>query len=101
MCRHDDRMVVGVVLVQSSGQRCPVERLQLRVEAAAPGGELSTQDGVLKHQRRQQRGRDRQKLRTQILNLPLQLHSPVLKPRFHLKNTNERTMSMNYNHRFY
>lgn len=69
--------------VQSSRRGRPVERLQLRAVAAAAGGELSTQDGVLK----QQSGRDRQKLGTQILDLPLQLHPPVLEPRFHLGDT--------------
>lgn len=76
-----------MLLLQSSRQGRPVERLQLRAVAAAAGGELSTQDGVLKQQRRQQSGRDRQKLGTQILDLPLQLHPPVLEPRFHLGDT--------------
>lgn len=91
MWRHDDSRtgaVLVVLVVQSSRQGRPVERLQLRVEAAA-GGELSTQDGVLKQQRGQQGGRDREELRAQVLDLPLQLHPPVLEPCFHLRNTRQ------------
>ncbi len=79
--------------MQRSGQGRPAGRLQLWVEAAA-GGELSAQDGVLKQQRRQQRGRDRQELRTQILDLPFQLHPPVLEPRLHLKECKAATQYM-------
>lgn len=65
-----------------SRQGRTLERWQQPVKA----GELSTQGGVLKEQRRRQRGRDTQmKVLVQILDLPLQLHPPVLKPRFHLK----------------
>lgn len=81
----------GAVLVQGSGEDRAVERLQLRVEGAA-GGELSTQDGVLKQKRRQQSGRDRQELGPQILDLPFQLHPSVLKPRFHLKSATQPLM---------
>lgn len=74
-------------MVQSgSRQGGSVQRLQRRVEAAAGCGELSAQDGVLKEQRRQQGGRDRQEVCALILDLPLQLHPPVLEPRFHLGN---------------
>lgn len=87
MWGHDDR--VGAVLVQSGGQGRPAGRLQLRVEAAADRGELSAQDRVLK----QQSGRDRQEVRTQILDLPLQPHPPVLEPRFHLGSTRQRLLT--------
>lgn len=71
----------GLELISRQGRT--VERGQQRVKA----GELSTQGGVLKEQRRQQRGRDTQmEVLVQVLDLPLQLHSPVLKPRFHLRN---------------
>lgn len=72
--------------MQGSGEARPVERLQLRVEAAA-GGELSAQAGVLKQLRREQSRGDRQEGRAQVLNLPFQLHPPVLEPRFHLGKT--------------
>lgn len=75
--------------MQGRGEERAVERLQLRVEGAA-GGELSAQGGVLKQQRRQQSGRDRQEVRTHILHLPFQLHPPVLKPRFHLEKRKHR-----------
>lgn len=76
MWRQDDR-------VQWSGRDGPVQRLQLRVEAAG-GAELSAQDVVLKQHRRQQSRGHRQELRAKVLSLPFQLHSPVLEPRFHL-----------------
>lgn len=74
---------VGAVLVQMTRERRPVERLQLRVEAAT-GGELSTQEGVLKQHRGQKSALHCQKLRAPVLNLPFQFHPPVLEPRFHL-----------------
>lgn len=58
---------------------------ELRTQVAAAGGELSTQHGVLKQQRRQQGRRDREELGAQILDVPLQLHPPVLEPRFDLQ----------------
>lgn len=73
--------------VRSSRRGRAELRLQLRAEAAAACRELSTQVVVLKQHRRQQGRRDAQELGVQILDLPLQLHPPVLEPRFHLGDT--------------
>lgn len=84
---------------QRSGERRPGEPLQPRVEAAA-GAELSAQGGVLKQQRRQQSRRDRQEVGAQILDLPFQLHSPVLEPGFHLENAQGVISSRSFVHSY-
>lgn len=80
---------MSAVLVQRRGEARPVELLQPRVEGGAAAGELSTEDGVLKQDRRQQSSPDREELRAHILDLPFHLHPPVLEPRFHLREDKE------------